>query len=88
MPFPAEPFHWSNLDTFIHRDPDIIGMSLVVQAEKTVIPRVIHESIQKVMEMGSLMDVETHFYSSIISLFTLYQEILVVDFGRSSFLFF
>lgn len=81
----TKPFHWSNPYTSMHRAPDVICISLVVQAEMAN-PRVIHEYIQKIMEMGSLINVETHFHSS--NYFSTYQEILVFNFGGASFLFF
>lgn len=63
VPLPDKPFHWFNPDTFIHKDPDIIYISLVVQAEM-VNPRVIHDYTQKMMEVGLLINVETYFHSS------------------------
>lgn len=83
--FSTKPFHRSNPHTPMHRAPEIICISLVVQAE-VANPRVIHEYIQKMVEMGSLINVETYFHSS--NYFSTYQEILVFNFGGASFLFF
>lgn len=81
----TKPFHWSNPYISMHRALDVICIFLVVQAEMAN-PRVIHEYIQKMREMGSLINVETHFHSS--NYFSTYQEILVFNFGGASFLFF
>lgn len=83
--FNPKPFHWSNPHTSMHRALDVICISLVVQAEMAN-SRVTHEYIQKMMELGSVINVESHFHSS--NSLSTHQEILVFNFGGASYLFF